>query len=231
MKKLLLVLCAIFCSVLIVSAQQSQDQKTDDFKVRYQGEVNVGGAFTTMLYAPPQGKSTIGTIFKTSLSRPYIETLHGILMSEDYFAGVGVGVQYYAGKCREGVLSSSLIKEGESRWNTVIIPIFFASKTYYASKGKVKPFTIVSLGGSVVACSNATFSAKNGNSTVSKLRGGFYCDLGSGVEYKHFTFSLGYQYQGMKCITTTYDDLGSKIESGKSKLHCHSFFVKAGVCF
>jgi hypothetical protein len=209
---------------MVVSAQQTAETKKEKVAIKYKGEVSIGGAFGNRMYSPPgqDGVGIVGSIYDTSLSRPYFKTSHGIMLDEDLFVGAGIGLQYYAGKCKEGALG--MVKEGESRWNSVVIPIYFSTKLYYPSvDSQFVPFTSLSLGGTVVASSNVTYSTKYSSN---ELRGGLYFDLGVGIEYNLLTFSLGYQLQSMEYAHTEYGYGGFT-----EKLHHHSFFLEVGVCF
>lgn len=194
------------------SSISTTSQKSSVVKsgVRYQGELNFG--FAT------GGKLTDedGDKWKTDFSRPFIETVHGVRMLNDYlFAGIGVGVQYAYGKMDPDY-------EDSDDWGVVSIPVFLNLKGYYPVSNNFAPYVSLSLGGSIFACSNwddSDFEWEN------KLKGGFYCDFGVGFNYRKFNFGFGLQHQSMK-FTETY---GSQTEEWGSSVN--SFYVKVGLKF
>lgn len=243
MKRTLLVVCAVLCSVLVASAQFKP--KPFEMKVKYRGEVSVGGAFSN--------KMSVDAFFfnfklKSALSRPYLETVHGVMISDYIFAGGGLGLQYYAGKLGElyGLVDT---KEGKYTWGALAIPLFVNLKGFFPINDDWKPFLNLSLGGTVVAMSNATCvedhtdsyedyyngnMVKTGSVYDNKHRGGFYCDFGAGVEYKRWMFSLGLQHQVMGIETTCTDyryDGSVDTDTTGNTAKTYAFYLKVGVSF
>ena len=241
MKRTLLVVCAVLCSVLVASAQFKP--KPFEMKVKYRGEVSVGGAFAN--------KMSVDAFFfnfklKSALSRPYLETVHGVMISDYIFAGGGLGLQYYAGKLGE-LYDLVDKKEGKYTWGALAIPLFVNLKGFFPINDDWKPFLNLSLGGTIIATSNLTcvedythideyYGVKTGTIYENKHRGGFYCDFGAGVEYKRWMFGLGMQHQVMG-VESTYTDYGygydSFVESGtvENSAKTFAFYLKVGVSF
>ena len=97
MKRALLILCAVICSISVVSAKFTP--KPFVMKIKYRGEISIGGAFCTQLHVPPQSGLLVAGGGETQLSRPFFETVHGVMISDYIFVGGGIGAQFYAGKC------------------------------------------------------------------------------------------------------------------------------------
>lgn len=244
MKKLLFLVCAMLCIATTSSAKFKP--KPFEWKAEYRGEVNIGGAMSGTLYFPPQENIYLPGGLKTSLSRPLIETVHGVMLSDYLFVGAGLGIQYYAGEFDDDADEVLYIKEGTHRWNMLTIPMFVNIKGFFPINDNWKPFMTLSLGGTAVACSNATFTedytyydeeydALGGHKSQYQARGGFYCDWGVGVEYKRWSLGIGLQHQRYKQtdLYTHYDAYSATSESGVDKLkgYSHAFYVKLGVSF
>ena len=75
----------------------------------YQGEVNLG--FATGGKVKYKGVSD-----KSSLNRPFIETIHGFGISKYGFLGLGFGVQGYLGAAYKA--------NPAEKWNTLALPLF-----------------------------------------------------------------------------------------------------------
>ena len=211
MKKVLFTLCAVLCSVYVASAQFRL--KPFEFKVKYRGEVTVGGAFSNKL----QGKYA-GTHVETAseASRLFVETVHGVMVSDYIFVGVGVGLQNYAGE----------IYKGDGRkWNTLTIPIFADLKGFLPINRSWRTFMNLGLGGSVVGHSDLSYVE---NGFKYKQHGGFYCDFGAGVEYRSLSFGIGLQHQTMR-QSETWIDYG--MTHSTEKFYTNAFYVKLGVNF
>ena len=249
MKKVLLIVCAVVCSLGVSFAQfKPQPFKWD---IKYRGEVHVGGAFSTAMHLPPQEGYFMVSAIKTQLSRPLIETVHGVSLSNYLFVGAGLGFQYYAGECGDDILDWADIKDGKTNWGMLAIPMFVNIKGFFPVSNDLRPFTTLSVGGTVVACSNGTFSEDNtyyeedyngddvlcGNKYDYKIKGGFYCDWGVGVEYKRWSFAIGLQHQRYAQGTTgTYygygwDDSSVETDYWKIKTYSNSFYIKVGMNF
>lgn len=248
MKKALLIVCAIFCSVFYVSAQQSSSTKKKiDWTPKYKGEVNVGYSITgdkfrwDYEYSDSEGEFEYGTegILRTVLSRPLIETVHGIEIGPYFFVGAGLGMQYYCGKLLDfksyADAAAELNQKGKSsdRWNAIMLPIFANIKFMYPVNDRFSPFLNISLGGTV-GC-HSSINAKyieDGGEITSRARGGFYCDFGAGIRYKALNISLGLQHQAFAIghkYTENYD--GYYFEENKLSTKINSFYVKVGVNF
>lgn len=173
MKKALLIVCAVICTVFFASAQQSSEQvskikqslKSIDWTPKYKGEVNVGYAITgskpRFYYqfesSDSDGDENIGYDYgkrNTILSRPLFETVHGVEIGPYFFVGAGVGLQYYCGKLKDfqefadWAAEVNFTKE-KQRWNSVMLPIFANIKFIYPVNESLSPFLNLSLGGTV----------------------------------------------------------------------------------
>lgn len=231
MRRALLTLCAVICSISVVSAKFTP--KPFVMTIKYRGEISVGGAFCTQLHVPPQSGFLIEGGGETQLSRPFFETVHGVMISDYIFVGGGIGAQFYAGKCGKDGKKWIKTKEGADRWNVLTIPIFVNLKGFFPINDDLRPFINFGLGGSVVACSNAT-----GEITYRdyydeeylnfKHKGGFYLDFGVGVDYKSWTFGLGVQHQRMAQSTEYRYSDPEWNRSYKYKAYCNSFYLKVG---
>lgn len=247
MKKALLIVCAVFCSIG-VSLAQFRPQPFE-WDIKYRGEVHVGGAFSTNLHVPPQRGLVIEGGGESALSRPLIETVHGVSLSNYLFVGAGLGLQYYAGECGEEALDWVKIKEGKKTWDMLAIPLFVNIKGFFPINEDLKPFTTLSLGGTIIACSNGTFfeddtryteyyytdkEERYGNTYDHKVNGGFYCDWGVGVEYKQWSFAIGLQHQrySQSTLVTHYGDgYAPEKDYRKYKAYSNSFYMKVGITF
>lgn len=249
MKKALLIVCAVVCSAFYVSAQEQVDsaKKTINWTPKYKGEVNVGYAITgdrhrwDYEYLDSDGEFESGTegYNRTVLSRPLIETIHGVEIGPYLFIGAGVGLHYYCGKLKELKIlaeeAAEINKTGKpsDRWNAIMLPIFGNIKLMYPVNNKFSPFLNLGVGGTVGCYSSINYRyVEDGDEVVQRARGGFYCDFGAGIRYKALNFSLGLQHQvfgiGYK-YTSDYD--GYYCEEEKFNTKTNSFYVKIGVNF
>ena len=246
MKKLLLIVCVVFCSVLVVSAQQAADQttkakhslKTIDWTPKYKGEVNIGYAIAgekfkfEESYEDSDGEYGDGALgkFKTVFSRPLLETTHGVQIGPYFFVGAGLGLQYYCGKLKElqeFADDAAEINETKpsNRWNAVMLPIFANIKFMYPVNDKFAPFLNLSLGGTIGCYSSVNWAYEESESYYGKkytldakqrARGGLYCDFGAGLRYKALNFSLGLQHQVLKLVSKMEEIGGDESYSAKS---------------
>ena len=125
-------------------------------------------------------------------------------------------------------------KEGADRWNALTIPIFVNLKGFFPINDDLRPFINLGLGGSVVACSNATGVDREDYDSYTKEfkhHGGFYLDFGVGVDYKSWTFGLGVQHQRMAQSTKYRYSDSEWNRSYKHKAYCNSFYLKVGWTF
>ena len=95
-----------------------------------------------------------------------------------------------------------------------------------------------------MACSNGTFNEDltyyeedyygedvlRGSKYDNKIKGGFYCDWGVGVEYKRWNFAIGLQHQRYAQTTTeTYygysGDNSVETSNWKVKAYSNSFYI------
>ena len=89
-----------------------------------------------------------------------------------------------------------------------------------------------------MACSNANMAGTeypydwtNYSYTYDdRMKGGFFCDWGVGVEYKRWSLSMGLQHQKMAHSSTGFDSDGDNWDE-KLKAYSNSFYVKVGVNF
>ena len=248
MKKGLLIICALICSIGISSAQLTI--LPIKCEPKYRGEINLGGAFSNMLRMPPQ-PDYISMPVATSLSRPIIETVHGVLLSDYLFAGAGVGLQAYMGDL-EGAYECFDTKEDATTWGMVAIPMFINIKGFLPINDHFKPFTTLSLGSTIIPISNVNCvtddtyiddNIKVGTVDTSKMEGGFYCDLGIGVEYNRWILTLGFQRQRYTFIDERiwydyeYDYRKDEYVPTKDtrfdllKFYSNSFYLKIGISF
>lgn len=203
-----------------------------------------------MLRMPPQ-PDYISMPVATSLSRPILETVQGVLLSDYLFAGAGVGLQAYMGDL-EGAYEWFDTKEDETTWGMVAIPMFINIKGFLPINNQFKPFTSLSLGSTIIPNSNVNCvtddtyiddDTKVGSVDTHKMKGGFYCDLGIGVEYNRWILTLGFQRQRYTSIDERiwydYEYDYSKNECipakethlDKIKLYSNSFYLKIGISF
>lgn len=244
MKKVLLIVCAVICSMGISSAQfKPQPFKWD---VKYRGEVNIGGAFSNKInLIEPDELELVDYKYRSALSRPLIETVHGVSLSNYLYVGVGLGFQYYGGKYKsaDGYL---YFKDDKDSWGTLAIPLFVNIKGFFPINDNLRPFTTLSFGGTIMATSNATFLETETHYDYDyaeynrKLRGGFYCDWGVGIEYKKWSFGVGLQHQRIAQTADYYgydldwdgdviDEERSFYEIAEGKFN--SFYLKVGIIF
>lgn len=246
MKKLLLIVCAVCCSVFAVSAQQTTDQasktkqslKSIDWTPKYKGEINVGYAIAGEKFEfdesweDSDGEYSYEALgkFKTVFSRPLFETTHGVQIGPYFFVGGGLGLQYYCGKLNglQWIADDAAEMnetEPSKRWNAVMLPIFANIKFMYPVNDKFSPFLNLSLGGTVGCYSSANWDYEDSGNLYgetynieakSRAQGGLYCDFGVGLHYKALNFSLGLQHQVLKLVSKEDDIYGGEYYSTKS---------------
>jgi len=251
MKKALLILCAISCSIGISFAQfKPQPFKWD---IKYRGEINIGGAFSNKLHIPAQvdNEEYYNFAVYSSMSRPLIETVHGVSLSNYLYVGAGLGLQYYTGEIfgAEDIYS---FRSKTTTWDMIAIPIFVNIKGFLPITDKLRPFTTLSFGGTAIANSNGKFiyddtyyedDYRVGNIYSHKIKGGFYCDWGVGIEYKLWSFTVGLQHQRyvQQDIDTDYYwdynewdydyEICKEIDYDEYKTFSNSLYIKVGIKF
>lgn len=211
MKKILLTFVAAICAVSISFAASPV--------IKYAGEVNVG-------YAAGGKMRYENTATKSSLHRPFVETIHGVTITKYAFVGAGVGLQGYFGAVDTDI--------PEEKWDTLTLPLFVNLKGMYPLKG-VTPYISASFGGSVIPYSGQNVNATSEGIGGIKIRrtGGFYCDCGAGVKLLNDKINVGigmqHQQMGTKLVVTN----GSSSETERSDDYTHgtSFYVKVGFCW
>ena len=183
MKKILL---AVAATIGIVSASFASVPE-----IRYSGEVNVGFASGDKLMYDDD------LAIASSLDRPFLETIHGVAIGNYLFAGAGIGIQGYV-----GAWDSS---NPDKKWNTITLPMFVNVKGMLPMRS-VSPYITASFGGSVVPCSGSNIATSiKEYSLKTKLKGGFYCDVGLGINIlKWLNVSGGVQHQrfGYKIVVS-----------------------------
>lgn len=206
MKKLFIMTAvAIFAAPVVSQAQKTtvtrvnreKTYQTSSHKVDiwYEGELNVGYGMGGTIKA--DGESA-----DAKYGRPFIETVHGVRITEYAFAGVGVGFQYACDK----------------QWKVGMMPVFLDLKGYYPVTEHFAPYVAIDLGFSSGVVGTKDFADEEGMD----LKGGFYASYGIGLNYKRLNFGLGWQHQGMKF----------KYEGESSDgFSVNSFFVKVGLKF
>ena len=248
-------------------AHLPKENKEAGKTIRYRGEVNFGYVIAPSkvnIFIIEQNTSQQTTNSQTdnyycgatdtlysNLSRPLIETIHGCELSKNIFVGAGVGLQYYYGNLID-IRKFVYMTNGKKNWNALSLPIFANFKLMMPIKDKLTPYLNLSLGGSVICYSSLNTSssesgADSSNSTYierldfsQKLHGGFYCDLGAGIQYGRINLSLGMQYQMLR-INYLYDYKKAHYYYGETRervyhktkfdLKTPSFYVKLGVNF
>lgn len=211
MKKYLLLFIAIAGVTLSANAQI-------DLNVKYRGEVNVGFATGGTLHMELED-------FNTNVSRPFFETIHGVTITKYAFIGGGIGLQYYYGP---------IIKNfPDDKWKALTFPLFISAKGMYPVNDNFAPFISLNLGGSIVATSEfnklknvMTDEGIRVNNT--KLKGGFYCDFGAGIQYKKFNIGIGLQHQVFALNMNTDLYSGTNI---RGEMKFTSFYAKLGLTF
>ena len=209
MKKTLLTFVAAICAVSISFAASPV--------IKYAGEVNVG-------YAAGGKMRYENTATKSSLHRPFVETIHGVTITKYAFVGAGVGLQGYFGAIDKDI--------PEQKWDTLTLPLFVNLKGMYPLKG-VTPYISASFGGSVIPYSGQNVNATSeGIGIKAKLIGGFYCDCGAGVKLLNDKINVGigmqHQQMGVKLVVSDGSYSESESEGG---YHGTSFYVKVGFCW
>ncbi len=206
MKKLfIMTVVAIFAAPVVSYAQKTtvtrvnreKTYQTSSHKVDiwYEGELNVG-------YGMGGTIKIDGESADAKYGRPFIETVHGVRITEYAFAGVGVGFQYACDK----------------QWKVGMMPVFLDLKGYYPVTEHFAPYVAIDFGFSSGVVGTKDFADEEGMD----LKGGFYASYGIGLNYKRLNFGLGWQHQGMKF----------KYEGESSDgFSVNSFFVKVGLKF
>ena len=217
MKKLVLLASALMFAAASfaqsTSAQSSFFGNLKESKIGYQGEVSLGFATgNSLTYKDSDGDS--GTE-KTDFSRPFIETVHGLRITQYGFVGLGLGLQYAYGN-----LANEFV---DNKWDTLLMPIFVNFKGYYPIADEWSPYITLSLGGTPVLS-----SAWNhvDDSDEYKLNGGFYCKFGVGVNYKRYMFDFGLMHQTFK-----YNEFDGGHLDYWSTEKFNSFYFNIGIKF
>ena len=210
MKKILLTFVTAICVVAISSAASPL--------IKYAGEVNVGFATGGKL------RYEDDVTMKSSLNRPFIETVHGVTITKYAFVGAGVGVQ--------GYLGATDTDNPQDKWDTLAVPLFVNLKGMLPLKS-LTPYISASLGGAVIPYSGQNMKLiYEGIGIKAKLTGGLYCDFGAGVKLfkNRLNVGIGLQHQqmGIKMIMTEGSYSESDDEDG---YHGTSFYVKVGFCW
>ena len=195
MKKTLLTIAAAICAVSISFAASPV--------IKYAGEVNVGFATGGKL-------RTENTATKSSLHRPFIETIHGVSITKYAFVGAGLGLQGYFGAVDTDV--------PEEKWDTLALPLFGNLKGQLPLKA-VTPYIGLNASADIV-----------GVKAESRLTGGFYCDCGAGVKLfnNKVNIGIGMQHQQMGTKLVVTDGSYSETERSDDYTHGTSFYVKVG---
>ena len=207
MKKTLLTIAAAICAVSISFAASPV--------IKYAGEVNVGFATGGKL-------RTENTATKSSLHRPFIETIHGVSITKYAFVGAGLGLQGYFGAVDTDV--------PEEKWDTLALPLFVNLKGQLPLKS-VTPYISASFGATVMPYSGLNeYADIVGVKAESRLTGGFYCDCGAGVKLfnNKVNIGIGMQHQQMGTKLVVTDGSYSETERSDDYTHGTSFYVKVG---
>lgn len=227
MKKFCILSLALLCGTLTAAHAQlitsttsiseqtieKKEKKPVNLMVRYQGELNFGYATGGKLKWDEGG-----TKDKTDFSRPFIETIHGVRITQYAFVGVGVGIQYAYGKMSPDY-------DDSENWNALMIPVFLNLKGSYPVTKDFAPYISISLGGSFCATSSIDDSGSDYGDWETKLKGGYYGEYGVGFTYRKLNFGLGVQHHTLK-FSETYE---GRTDDEKAKIN--SFYVKIGVKF
>ena len=244
MKRFLLILVAVACAVLPVSAQKREKRVKKSisvsFDMTYNAEVNVGFAVTGSSVKTYDAEGDYEKEVAAVFSRPFVETIHGYQIGKYLFAGAGIGLQYYTGKLHsfQEYADLAAVVKGKSntpvRWNAFATPIFANVRFMYPVKKNLLPFINLGIGGTPIFCSaiNATYTTSEEDLKIthkSRLRGGLYCDFGGGVRWKGFGASIGLQHQALKVVDILTVE-GSKRKS-QSTMNTNAFYVKIGYHF
>ena len=209
MKKMLFLVAAVLLAaptatfaqkttVTRVNREKTYKTSSHDLSIWYQGELNFG-------YGLGGKVKYDGEKADAKFSRAFIETVHGVRITQYAFAGMGLGFQYaYDGKNAVGVKEDGV----------GMMPMFLDLKGYYPVTETFAPYVAIDLGYGL-----PIFGAENDGE---KLKGGFYASYGIGLNYKKLNFGLGWQHQGFH-----YEYEGEKSDG----FGVNSFFVKVGVKF
>lgn len=212
MKKMLFLVAAVLLSaptatfaqkttVTRVNREKTYQTSSRDLNIWYQGELNFGYGLGGKLKYKGESEDA-------KFSRAFIETIHGVRVTQYAFAGMGVGFQY-------AYDSKNLVAFDDG--GVGMIPIFLDLKGYYPVSEKFAPYVAIDLGYGL-----PVVGASDPDDPDEKLKGGFYASYGIGLNYKKLNFGLGWQHQGFH-----YEDEGEKGDN----FSINSFYVKIGVKF
>lgn len=209
-------------TVTRIGREKTYQRKTKEFKVWYQGELNLGFATGHKLRYNEEDE------YRNYFAHPFLETIHGVRITRYAFVGLGASAQYILGKMNPS------LKDSEN-WNTWLVPVFFNVKGYYPISEHVAPYLSVSVGNSFCAASNFNKSEYHlywinyfdsyRYTWEDKLKGGFFGECGIGLYYKLLNFGLGWQHQTLK-----YESVRDSQKSYNTKKY-DSFFIKIGLKF
>ena len=239
MKKLLLIVLVVACS-MAASAKSKID-----WTPRYKGEVNVGfvisGNYFDATYKYTDSDDTMRAYsypskMETVLSRPLIETVHGVEIGPYLFVGAGVGLQYYCGRLKDFQLEADYAavvngkEKAATRWNAFMLPLFADLKFKYCVAKNWEPFLNCGIGGTFGLSSSMNWKTMDGDATMKhRVAGGLYCDLGVGVRYKILIASVGMQHQALSVVNKYKEKKFSAKE--RDALKSNAFYIKVGVAF
>ena len=240
--------------VAVAPVRAPKVKKVIDWTPRYKGEINIGYAIAgskfdgeySCEYSDGETEEEEFKNFKTILSRPLFETVHGVEIGPYFFVGAGLGLQYYCGKtkdAREIAITEESYDKAE-RWNAVMIPIFANVKFMYPVNNNFTPYLNLGIGGTIGCYSSLNDSYSESDTgdyyeyyeveLNTKARGGFYCDFGAGFRYKSLNFGVGLQHQVLKLVTNSdyyFESEGSGSYKVTYKIPVNAFYVKIGVNF
>ncbi|MCH5330028.1 MAG: hypothetical protein J1E04_03610 [Alistipes sp.] len=225
MKKfIVLALVAVMAAPAVSFAQKTTVQKVTrnktfattfrDVSIWYQGEVNLGYAVSGKMYDVEDNFK-----WKTNFSRPFIETTHGVRVTQYGYLGLGLGLQYAGGKI---LPDYKYDKDEIAGWRTLLMPIYVNLKGYYPVTDDLSPYITLSLGGSPVLTSSLNYREPG---YWEGLTGGFYCKFGAGISWKMLTFDFGVMHQGL------HETLKEDGEVERYPMRINSFYLNVGFKF
>lgn len=153
------------------NTQRTYKTETQNINYWYQGEVNLGfakdGKYKLKEYI--DNDCTDSESGNAESERIFIETVHGVRITQYAFVGLGVGFNY----------GDDLL---DADCNYYIIPVFLNLKGYYPITSEVEVFASVDLGYNFIALVDDDESCN-----------GFYATYGAGLKHRGITLSIGCQ--------------------------------------
>lgn len=198
MKRLLITIIAIVVCVIDMQAQDAyistdtsaisleQQLLSDNLPKRaFQCNIEVGAQFTSNSVALQDG------VFRYPSAGADLDVSLGVRTSKSVFVGAGVGFHSEFGDSNIGPAGHKT----SVKTTIMTLPIYLDSRFYIVTKSGICPFVNANIGGYVPLLTKGEFSHTSVPTadTDVHLKGGFYAQVGLGLDIKRFQICIGYR--------------------------------------